>query len=87
MPLAKKATKPQGLGGRETAGCVLGLGGLAAAALVVAWQAYIWLKSGHWPNVTMTATIAPLISGTDFSSWLGAPQSWYGLSQRGEVSP
>jgi hypothetical protein len=64
---------------RTLAGAVLGLGGLAVAVLVVCWQGYMWLKTGHWPHLTLISALTPVISGTDFSAWLVAPQSWYGL--------
>lgn len=64
---------------RANAGCALFFGGSAVAALVAMWQGYMWLKTGHWPNLTLASTIAPLISGTDFFAWLAAPKSWFGL--------
>ncbi len=64
---------------RAFAGCLLGPGGMAVAVLLLAWQFYLWLKTGHWPYLTMTTVTLPLVSGSDFSAWLAAPQSWYGL--------
>ncbi len=64
---------------RALAAVLLGGGGIALAALVVTWQFYMWLKTGHWPDLTMASVALPLISGSDFSAWLAAPQSWIGL--------
>jgi hypothetical protein len=58
---------------------LLGGGGMALAAVVLAWQFYTWLKTGHWPYLSMTTLTAPLVSGSEFSEWLAAPQSWHGL--------
>jgi hypothetical protein len=71
--------------GRETgdlralAGCLLGPGGMALALLLIGWQCYAWLKTGHWPHLTMATVAVPLVSGSDFSAWLVAPRSWFGL--------
>jgi hypothetical protein len=66
-------------GKRALAGCVLGVGGVALAALVLAWQSYVWLETGHWPHITLGTVAVPIISGSDFSAWLADPRSWYGL--------
>ena len=64
---------------RELAAVLLGGGGMALAILVLAWQTYMWLKTGHWPYLTMATIAVPLVCGSHFYEWLAAPQSWLGL--------
>jgi hypothetical protein len=45
----------------------------------IAWQTYMWLKTGHWPYLTMATIAVPLVCGSHFYEWLAAPQSWLGL--------
>jgi len=61
------------------AGC-LGIGLISAALILVpAGQAFIWLKTGHWPSLTLANVIAPLLNRNAFGNWLTAPHSWFGL--------
>jgi hypothetical protein len=64
---------------KTLAGCALFFGGMALAALVVAWQFYMWLKTGHWPHLTMASVFRSFVSGTDVSEWMTSPRSGYGL--------
>lgn len=64
---------------KENAGCALGFGAMTASLLVIGWQAYVWLKTGHWPNIPLASAIAPVFSGSDFWIWFVAPHSWQGL--------
>jgi hypothetical protein len=64
---------------RELVSTVIGAGGVLVAALVVIWQAYVWLKTGQWPQLTLVTLTGPFISGSVFAKWLVAPHSWYGL--------
>ncbi|MGD0301211.1 MAG: hypothetical protein ABSE86_29390 [Bryobacteraceae bacterium] len=77
--MAQAKANQQGMTGKEGAGCALGCGGMAIAAVVIGWQAYVWLRTGHWPNLSLATAIAPIISGTYFWTWFVTPDAWLGL--------
>ena len=56
-----------------------GLGGYVVAAVVVAGQVIVWLRTGHWPTLTLGTLLIPMSLHTAFGEWLAAPKSWYGL--------
>ncbi len=60
-------------------GCLLGFVGWAAVFGILGWQGYVWLKTGHLPQLTLYSVLLPALSGTEFGNWLANPQSWYGL--------
>jgi len=64
---------------RALAALVLGGGSLVLAALVTIGQLYVWLKTGHWPELTLATVVLPISSGSNFSLWLANPTSWFGL--------
>jgi hypothetical protein len=57
----------------------LGLGGLIAAIVVVTGQVLVWLKTGHWPDISLATFIVPATEGSPFAAWLSRPESWYGM--------
>jgi len=59
-------------------GCVVMAAGFLGAILVLLYQAFEWLRTGHWPSLTMT-TLAPSFLSGDLDAWFVDPKSWYGL--------
>jgi hypothetical protein len=55
--------------------------GPASALSIVGWEVYTWLRTGHWPVLTLGTVVVPLASNTDFGLWLAKPLSWYGFNQ------
>jgi hypothetical protein len=64
---------------RTIAAVLLGIGGVGLALSILAWQSYVWLKTGEWPDLTMATVFLPRVSSSDFYLWFIEPKSWYGL--------
>jgi hypothetical protein len=76
-PMPESARKKRNDNGLPL-GCLFAVVGALSILAVPAYQAIVWLQSGHWPPLTL-ATIIAFSGQTEFGRWLVKPDSWYGL--------
>jgi hypothetical protein len=80
MPRFEPAPPKAEAGAAKTlAGCLVVFGCFGGTVLIVLGEAFMWLKTGHWPQLTVATFLLPAVEGTPIGSWLSSPQSWYGL--------
>ncbi len=51
---------------------------VAVSISLLVLQAFVWLWTGNWLNITMGYALEPLVSAVSLSGWLTYPESWFG---------
>lgn len=74
-----KSRTPEQLPLRQRAAFLVLLFGWILGPLVLTLQIIGWLKTGHWPTLTLGDVFLMIGSGTNLGAWIASPNSWYGL--------
>ena len=52
---------------------------VAISISLLVLQAFVWLWTGNWLNITMGYALEPLLSTARLSGWFLYPESWFGV--------
>jgi hypothetical protein len=76
---AENSTTPRGKDSLAVAALTSFFLGILSAAAIVAWQVFVWLKTGSWPGLPLVGVILSLTPSARFWRWFAHPDSWLGL--------